>query len=64
MFATDRKMKLEPGNEERNDDVNDTQPQPDDTKDPWEDCGCILWDLSTSKSHAELMVNILFKLLV
>lgn len=22
----------------------------------WEECGCILWDLSASKSHAELMV--------
>lgn len=23
----------------------------------WEECGCILWDLSASKSHAELMVQ-------
>jgi len=24
--------------------------------DPWEDSGCILWDLSASKTHAEFMV--------
>ncbi|ONK75273.1 uncharacterized protein A4U43_C03F15150 [Asparagus officinalis] len=26
-------------------------------KDPWEDSGCILWDLSANKSHAEFMVD-------
>lgn len=23
----------------------------------WEECGCILWDLAASKTHAELMVH-------
>ncbi|CAD6214042.1 unnamed protein product [Miscanthus lutarioriparius] len=31
-----------------------TQP---DYKDPWEECGCILWDLAASKPQAELMMN-------
>ncbi|OEL30620.1 hypothetical protein BAE44_0008363, partial [Dichanthelium oligosanthes] len=26
-------------------------------KDPWEECGCILWDLAASKPQAELMMN-------
>ncbi|XP_058197847.1 uncharacterized protein LOC131313519 isoform X2 [Rhododendron vialii] len=26
-------------------------------KDTWEDCGCILWDLAASKTHAEFMVQ-------
>lgn len=30
--------------------------QPED-KDPWEECGCILWDLAASKPQAELMMN-------
>ncbi|KAG9459272.1 hypothetical protein H6P81_003780 [Aristolochia fimbriata] len=25
--------------------------------DPWEECGCILWDLSADNSHAEFMVE-------
>ena len=24
----------------------------------WEECGCVLWDLAASKTHAELMVCI------
>ncbi|KAL6894474.1 hypothetical protein ACP4OV_008572 [Aristida adscensionis] len=28
-----------------------------DNKDPWEECGCILWDLAASKPQAELMMN-------
>ncbi|TKV92022.1 hypothetical protein SEVIR_9G136700v4 [Setaria viridis] len=27
------------------------------TKDPWEECGCILWDLAASKPQAELMMK-------
>ncbi|KAJ1294029.1 hypothetical protein BS78_01G115000 [Paspalum vaginatum] len=27
------------------------------SKDPWEECGCILWDLAASKPQAELMMN-------
>lgn len=26
------------------------------TEAPWEECGCILWDLSVNKTHAEFMV--------
>ncbi|CAL4918419.1 unnamed protein product [Urochloa decumbens] len=28
-----------------------------ENKDPWEECGCILWDLAASKPQAELMMN-------
>ncbi|KAG2568247.1 hypothetical protein PVAP13_7NG305300 [Panicum virgatum] len=28
-----------------------------ESKDPWEECGCILWDLAASKPQAELMMN-------
>lgn len=34
---------------------NGESAQPD-YKDPWEECGCILWDLAASKPQAELMV--------
>jgi hypothetical protein len=27
-------------------------------KDPWEESGCILWDLAASKPQAELMVSL------
>lgn len=49
-------MKRELGNEERSDVLDDRQSLTEDTKDPWEDCGCVLWDLAASKSNAELMV--------
>lgn len=29
-------------------------------EDPWEEYGCILWDLAASKTHAELMVLLYF----
>ncbi|KAL5683462.1 hypothetical protein ACJX0J_009847, partial [Zea mays] len=35
---------------------NGESAQPD-YKDPWEECGCILWDLAASKPQAELMMN-------
>jgi hypothetical protein len=35
---------------------NGESAQPD-YKDPWEECGCILWDLAASKPQAELMVR-------
>lgn len=38
------------------DSVNGESAQPD-YKDPWEECGCILWDLAASKPQAELMVR-------
>lgn len=41
---------------ERNALNDDEEPKGSETKDPWEGCGCILWDLSASKIHAELMV--------
>ncbi|KAJ8477286.1 hypothetical protein OPV22_021013 [Ensete ventricosum] len=50
-------MKQELRNEERSDDLDDRQSLTEDAKDPWEDCGCVLWDLAASKSNAELMVN-------
>ncbi|CAN6287225.1 unnamed protein product [Urochloa humidicola] len=28
-----------------------------ENKDPWEECGCILWDLAASKPQAELMMD-------
>ncbi|CAN6309817.1 unnamed protein product [Urochloa humidicola] len=28
-----------------------------ESKDPWEECGCILWDLAASKPQAELMMD-------
>jgi hypothetical protein len=29
-------------------------------EDVWEECGCVLWDLAASKTHAELMVLLYF----
>jgi hypothetical protein len=29
-------------------------------EDVWEECGCVLWDLAASKTHAELMVLLLY----
>ncbi|WOK93960.1 hypothetical protein Cni_G02661 [Canna indica] len=56
--TADGEMKQECAEDGRNnDDLADKQPIDEDTKDPWEDCGCILWDLAASKSHAELMVS-------
>ncbi|KAJ0963227.1 hypothetical protein J5N97_028349 [Dioscorea zingiberensis] len=43
--------------EERADGSVDEQTGTPEVDDPWEEYGCILWDLAASKSHAELMVN-------
>ncbi|KAH7673896.1 Armadillo-like helical-containing protein [Dioscorea alata] len=39
------------------DDANNRQHGTPEIVDPWEECGCILWDLAVNKSHAEFMVN-------
>ncbi|XP_057457120.1 uncharacterized protein LOC130748051 [Lotus japonicus] len=34
-------------------------------EDPWEECGCVLWDLAASRTHAELMVeNLILEVLL
>ncbi|CAN6298245.1 unnamed protein product [Urochloa humidicola] len=33
------------------------EPEQLENKDPWEECGCILWDLAASKPQAELMMD-------
>lgn len=44
-----------PGERNANSDNGEsTEPE---IKDPWEECGCILWDLAASKPQAELMMN-------
>ncbi|XP_073006065.1 uncharacterized protein [Typha latifolia] len=48
---------LKGSSEERNGCFDDYQAGAEETKDPWEECGCILWDLAASKIQAELMVN-------
>lgn len=53
-------MHHEFGKEERNDSFNDERSKVAETKDPWEDCGCTLWDLSASRTQAEFMVLSVF----
>ncbi|OAY66293.1 Protein SAAL1 [Ananas comosus] len=43
--------------EERNGGFDDGQSGLSETIDPWEECGCVLWDLAASKTQAEVMVN-------
>nr|GFB35711.1 hypothetical protein [Tanacetum cinerariifolium] len=45
--------------EERNDDSSDREKDvgPSVGDDSWEEHGCVLWDLATSRTHAELMVQ-------
>lgn len=44
--------------EERNDSSSDREKDmgPSVGDDSWEEHGCVLWDLATSRTHAELMV--------
>lgn len=45
---------------QRNDDNSNDQEKyvgPSVGDDSWEEHGCILWDLATSRTHAELMVH-------
>ncbi|XP_008794053.2 uncharacterized protein LOC103710188 isoform X2 [Phoenix dactylifera] len=48
-------MNHEFGKEERSRGFDDGQSGVAETKDPWEDCGCTLWDLSASRTQAEFM---------
>ncbi|XP_073108239.1 uncharacterized protein [Elaeis guineensis] len=50
-------MNHEFGREEINGGFDHEQSVAAETKDPWEDCGCTLWDLSASRTQAEFMVN-------
>ncbi|GJT99125.1 protein SAAL [Tanacetum coccineum] len=45
--------------EEKNDDSSDQEKDvgPSVGDDSWEEHGCVLWDLATSRTHAELMVQ-------
>lgn len=54
-------MQKEFGKGERNVELDDRKPLTEDTKEPREDCGCILWDLAATELHAELMVCIIWK---
>ena len=44
-----------------NDAFVDGQHETPEVVDPWEECGCILWDLAVNKSHAEFMVHYFFQ---
>ncbi|KAL6637121.1 hypothetical protein ACP70R_024693 [Stipagrostis hirtigluma subsp. patula] len=43
--------------EEKDRNPDNGESEQHDNKDPWEECGCILWDLAASKPQAELMMN-------
>jgi hypothetical protein len=43
--------------EEKDANYGNGEPAKPGYKDPWEECGCILWDLAASKPQAELMVR-------
>lgn len=53
----DHGMGQEFGKEEITDGSDDGKTDVSNKTDVWEDCGCILWDLSASVTHAEFMVD-------
>lgn len=59
--GSDSDMQKELRKGERNVELDDRKPSTEGTKEPREDCGCILWDLAATESHAELMVCIVWK---
>ncbi|XP_077245153.1 ARM repeat superfamily protein isoform X2 [Tasmannia lanceolata] len=61
------RMNPEFGHKERDGAFHDDSDRPGvlTQEDPWEEYGCILWDLSANKTHAELMVeNLLLDVLL
>ncbi|KAG6481328.1 uncharacterized protein LOC122015099 isoform X1 [Zingiber officinale] len=63
--VADSDMQKNLGKGESNVELDDRKPSTEDTREPQEDCGCILWDLAATESHAELMVqNLILEVLV